>query len=416
MLLSKQTTIRVTKEQSNIVNHLGYAAYKLWNVCNYERKTYDPATGADYPDWYKQKASHKDDMWYKALPSQTAQEVCKVLDKSWKSYFRLVKTKGIVNPHPPRYKNDPISVTYMQNGIKRIDNITLRLTLTKAFKKHMSERYGIHEDYLIIKNKIFDDMDNIKQIKIYMPEDNEMKIIVVYEIAEKELKEDNGRYLSIDLGLHNLMTCYDSAGKSFIIGRQYLSICRRYDKEIRRIEGRCAAQQVKKGIKYPKPSKHILELFDKKRNSVKDILHKYTREIVSYCENNHINTIIIGDLTGIREDNDLGDRINQQLHSLPYRKIYEMLEYKSRLAGIRFEMVKESYSSQCSPMSEYVGKDTAKPQNRTKRGLYDHDGVIWNADCVGAFNIMRLYMRQNGIQEIIDLNGLNTTETIKVAV
>ena len=416
MLLSKQTTTRITEEQSNIVNHLGYAAYKLWNVCNYERKTYDSATGEDYPDWYKQKASHRGDIWYKALPSQTAQEVCKLLDKSWKSYFKLVKTKGITNPQPPRYKNNPIPITYMQNGIKRIDKTTLRLTLTKAFKKHMSEQYGIHEDYLIIKNKVFGDMDNIKQIKIYMPEDNVMKVIVVYEVTDKELLEDNGHYLSIDLGLHNLMTCYDSAGKSFIIGRQYLSICRKYDKEISRVEGQWAAQQVKKRIKYPKPSKHVLELYNKKRNAVKDLLHKYTHEIVSYCETNHINTIIIGDLTGIREENDCGDRVNQQLHSLPYRKIYEMLEYKSRLVGIRFEMIKESYSSQCSPMSEYVGKDTAEPQNRTKRGLYNDNGVIMNADCVGAFNIMRLYLRQNIIQGIIDLNGLNKTKIVKVAV
>ena len=416
MLLSRQTTIRITDEQSNIVNHLGYAAYKLWNICNYERKTYNPESGADYPDWYKQKASHKDNIWYKALPSQTAQEVCKVLDKSWKSYFRLLKTWGIENPHPPRYKNAPIYVTYMQNGIKRTDNTTLRFTLTKAFKKHMSERYGIHEDYLIIKNKIFADMDNIKQVKIYMPEDNEIKVIVVYEVKNKELCEDNGHWLSIDLGLHNLMTCYDSAGKSFIIGRQYLSVCRRYDKEISRIEGQWAAQQVKKGIKHPKPSRHILKLYGKKRNSVKDLLHKYTREIISYCEKNNISTIIIGDITGIREGNDLGDRINQQLHSLPYRKIYEMLNYKSKLAGIRFEVVKESYSSQCSPMSEYVGKDTAEARNRTKRGLYNHNGIIWNADCVGAFNIMRLYMHRNSIQADIDLNGLNTTEILKVAV
>ena len=59
-----------------------YAAYKLWNVCNYERFHYKELELDTYPDWYYQKKSHKDDLWYKNLPSQTAQEVCKLLDKS----------------------------------------------------------------------------------------------------------------------------------------------------------------------------------------------------------------------------------------------------------------------------------------------------------------------------------------------
>ena len=37
MLLSQKTTIRLNKSESNIIGHMCYAAYKLWNVCNYER-------------------------------------------------------------------------------------------------------------------------------------------------------------------------------------------------------------------------------------------------------------------------------------------------------------------------------------------------------------------------------------------
>ena len=49
-------------------------------------------------------------------------------------------------------------------------------------------------------------------------------ILVIYEVEDVLPEEDNGHYLSIDLGLHNLMTCYDNAGKTFIIGREYLSL------------------------------------------------------------------------------------------------------------------------------------------------------------------------------------------------
>ena len=41
----------------------------------------------------------------------------------------------------------------------------------------------------------------------------------------------------IDLGLHNLMTCYDSGnGKPFILGRKYLEIERYFQKEIARVQ------------------------------------------------------------------------------------------------------------------------------------------------------------------------------------
>ncbi|MZT56121.1 transposase, partial [Blautia wexlerae] len=50
-----------------------YAASKLWNVCNYERQHYKETGIEQHPDWYYQKKAHKEDLWYKQLPSQTAQ-------------------------------------------------------------------------------------------------------------------------------------------------------------------------------------------------------------------------------------------------------------------------------------------------------------------------------------------------------
>ena len=69
------------------------AASKLWNVCNYERRRYKELGLEKYPDWYYQKKAHKGDLWYRQLPSQTAQETCKQLDKAWKSFYVLKKDR-----------------------------------------------------------------------------------------------------------------------------------------------------------------------------------------------------------------------------------------------------------------------------------------------------------------------------------
>ena len=418
MLLSHKTIIQLNEIESNIVGHMNYAAYKLWNVCNYERNNYKELGMEKYPDWYVQKSSHKNDIWFKALPSQTAQEVCKLLDKSWKSFYRLKKTGGIENPNPPKYKHKGMAVTYMQNGIvHEKGSEKVRLTLSRQLKEYMGSAYGVHENYLYLKNSIFKSMDMIKQIHLYPPEDDgKCKIIAVYEVPDVEMLPDNGHYLSVDLGLHNLMTCYDSEGKTFILGRKYLAICRRYDKEIARVQSQWASCQAAQGIKFPKPSKHLLKLYRKKNDSVRDYLHKMTRYVAEYCRKENIHTVVAGDITGIRKGNDLGKQTNQKLHGLPYASIYVMLEYKLSLYGIKLVKQAEAYSSQCSPLSERVSKEYAIKANRSKRGLYKDREVVFQADAVGAYNILRKYFAVSGNDKKLSVSGLSDPKVIKVAV
>ena len=414
MLLSKETTIKVTDIQSNIIGHLGYSAYKLWNILKYERDHYMSLSLIEYPDWYYQKKAHKTDFWYKSLPSQTAQEVCKLIDKSYKSYFTLLKTGGVENPRPPKYKHDKMPVTYMQNGITHTGD-TIRLSLPKALKQHMADRFDIHENYLYLKNKIFESMDQIKQIKLYMPENHICRIIVIYEIPDVQELSDNGRYLSIDMGVHNMITTYDNVScASVIYGRRYSEILHYYDKKIAHFQSISDGQQSAKGIRYPKKSKQVLTLYRKKKNTVHDLLHKTTRQIVDYCIANDIHTVIIGDLTGIRKDNDHGPVVNQKLHQLPYKKITELLTYKLALYGIRLVAISEAYSSQTSPQAPFVSKYYATPDKRERRGLYIDNNAIYNADAIGAYNILRLYLQKENISITLPYDRLCSPKKVAV--
>ena len=65
MLLSKETTIKLNDDYCNIISHMNYAAGKLWNVCNYERRNYKTLGLDKFPDWYYQKKHHKDNLWFK---------------------------------------------------------------------------------------------------------------------------------------------------------------------------------------------------------------------------------------------------------------------------------------------------------------------------------------------------------------
>lgn len=89
-------------------------------------------------------------------------------------------------------------------------------------------------------------------------------------------------------------------------------------------------QQYSKGIQYPKNTRRINKLYEKRRKQVNHFIHSILQE--------------------------------------------------------------ESYSSQCSPNSVEVSRDYAEKGNRKYRGLYKESNKIYNVDCVGAYNILRKYL------------------------
>ena len=61
-------------------------------------------------------------------------------------------------------------------------------------------------------------------------------------------------------------------------------------------------------------------------------------------------------------------------------------------------------------------QQNARKSNRVKRGLYRDGSYYWNADCVGAFNILRLYFQEGEIDEKLDAEKIQNPEIKKVAV
>ena len=74
----------------------------------------------------------------------------------------------------------------------------------------------------------------------------------------------------------------------------------------------------------------------------------------------------------------------------------------------------ESYSSQCSPNTPDVCKEFAIKANRNPHGLYKDGNIIYNADAVGAYNIIRLYAKENSKQIALPKVMLSNPFTVNV--
>ena len=68
---------------------------------------------------------------------------------------------------------------------------------------------------------------------------------------------------------------------------------------------------VREGHTFSKNLKTYPQVVLEKPDSITDYLHKVTRQIDSYCKDNNIHTVVMGDITNICKDNKLGSKTNQ---------------------------------------------------------------------------------------------------------
>jgi putative transposase len=188
----------------------------------------------------------------------------------------------------------------------------------------------------------------------------------------------------MDLGLNNLGTVGSNVVKPFIInGKPLKSINQFYNKRVSNLKSKLTNGK--------KTSKRIKSLTDKRNNKIKDYLHKASTILVNQLVSNDLNTLIIGNNKGWKQDINIGKRNNQSFVQIPYSTFIKMIEYKCKLVGINVLITEESYTSKCSFLdSEDIKKQKEYKGKRIKRGLFkSSEGVLINADVNGSLNILR---------------------------
>ena len=117
------------------------------------------------------------------------------------------------------------------------------------------------------------------------------------------------------------------------------------------------------------------------RNAVDIIVFRF----VKLCHEKGVTEIIVGDASGIRENNDKNAKVNAMIHNFwSFGYIIERLRTTAENFGIKVKFVNEAYTSSFCPFCGTRGK-------RITRGLfscYKCNQVI-NADVVGCLNIAK---------------------------
>lgn len=331
---------------------------------------------------------------YIALPAQTSQQVVALLFKNWKSFFKLCKCKDKLKARLklPKYKH--------KTKGRNIVVFTSQQCKLKDGYIHFPKKANIQP----LRTKV----TNLRQVRI-IPQCSCHIIEVVYE---KESIETSGlepdSYLSIDVGLNNLATSYDSLHhKSFIInGRPLKSMNQYFNKRKAKLMSFIGG----KGM-----SRRIGKLTLKRNCKVNDYMHKASRFIVNYCMENHIETIVIGNNKDWKQHCNMGKRNNQNFVGIPFEKLISQIQYKAEELGIKFVITEESYTSK---IDHYAGEEMCHHETylgkRIQRGLFrSSTGKVLNADLNGAIGILRKVVGES-ISQVVNRGGVETPTRLLV--
>ena len=320
------------------------------------------------------KFTKENNVDYKNLPSKVSQQTLKLVEQNFKSFFGALKAKK--NGKNESQVNIPKYLKTI-NG-RQIVTYTIQAISYKSLKRGL-----IKLSQTNIQFKTFVPTKDIQQVRI-IPKNGYYVIEVVYKKEIKELKQDNKRYASIDLGLNNLATVGSNVMKPFIInGRPLKSINQFYNKKLAKLKSNLKDEK--------KSSNRIKRLCFKRNTKIKNYFHKASRCIINQLASNSINTLIIGHNKEWKQEINIGKVNNQNLTYIPHSTFIWMIKYKASLEGINVILQEESYTSKCSFLdNEPICKHECYKGTRVKRGLFKSKerGLI-NADVNGSLNILR---------------------------
>lgn len=337
--------------------------------------------------YFKNAYANRESMLYRKLGVQIAQQIYRMLDDEWSSFFAAIKSyhlnpsKFTGRPKLPSYSTSDHKTFVISNQSFKVKDNTICF-----LKPNKSSAYWVHlkPDPIKIKSRF----KKIKQLRI-VPKGSHIKVEIVYEVDNVDLLEDNGRMMSIDPGMNNLLTCVSSVnGFRPVIysGKPIKSVNQYYNKKLARL----SSVAKKSNNRYT--TKRIDKLTLKRTRKITQYMHEVSKSVIATALNHGITTIVIGNgSTNSKRSIELGKRTNQNFVSIPFSILINQLRYKSENVGIRFIEVEESYTSGTSFLdNETPTRENYDKTRRVSRGLFvSNDGTKINADVNGAYQIMK---------------------------
>ena len=353
----------------------------------------------------KGELAENDKALYQVLGSAASQRTVQIMGQNWKSYFAALKafsktpSKFKAKPKPPRYAKSAKTLYLSRNAFCVKDGKMEFASKLGLVPLDVSRLVHIQPFNAPVKDTV------IKEVR-FVPTGNTYRIELIYikPISTQQNRNltvllDRNKNLFIDLGIDNLATLVSDQpdiAPVLISGRAMKSINAKYNKDVAVLRAKGA---------YP----HIRNKGVKRRNALKDYLHKTSHWIIHHCLKHDLGTIVLGHNPDWKQSINIGKVNNQKFVSIPHATLIHQIQYKASEFGINVIVREESYTSKasaldCDVVPNYGDKVKGTfSGKRIKRGLYrTGSGRLLNADVNGALNIGRKELGDAFISKLVN--------------
>ena len=361
-----RTEIQIVKRTKKF-NIMFKQSKALYNVANYiKRQAYDyhywnkkpiEEYNEKYRDLFKDKTEYKTFKYeelakicYSKLPWQCFQQILRLLDKDWKSFFNLKWIQE--NRKLPWFKKKEFMLIFTYQNIKKDKNSNDIILLEKLLNYK-------------IKTKI--EKDKIKMIRILPHWKYHMKIEVVYEIEKEELtvkqiKEWKKAWL--DIWLNNICSIVTSEWKVCLINwKQIKSINSYFNNLISLVESKTKTDQ-----KSQFPLNKVGNIYKKRTRKIDYYLHKVSKLVVRFLEEEWVTELVIWKNIWWKKWK-WWSRFKHFIQ-IPFNRLIEMIIYKFNWT---VHLVEESYTSKIDHLAKEKLKKIEELEKENKEDKDNKD-------------------------------------------
>jgi putative transposase len=356
-----------TREQHRILQGLAVNCAKLWNEVNYlHRQQY-----SDYLrlDWNAQAYKR----YVPLVGSATAQQVVRKNNEAWRGFLALkrIQKNGehssmIMRVKPPGYwKRDGryvLRMLFRCDGYHiREGRVDLPRHLSIPFKGELKwtgkqGRLEVSWDALSKKWRVFQSV----QVKP-----------IITPLGSKTCY--------VDLGVRNLATVWlpewrqpvaYQSGRLLADWWYWTNRIAQHQQRLLTVNGR-------------KKSRQLSKLYRIRKNRFRHAVATFARQLVKDLYAKGVSTIVIGELTGIRESSRQGRQGNAMVHNYwSHKYVVDRLRWTAEEYGMKIRTVSEAYTSQTCPRCR------SRHSLRVLRGFRCLEcGLDAHRDAVGVLNI-----------------------------
>lgn len=398
---TEQQVIKKSHKLWKVIDEMCFHSKNLYNEANYIiRQEY--INNGNYISYSKMNSDFKTHDNYKLAMSQPANCTLRLLDKNWQSYFKAIKgwkenkDKYLGMPKLPKYlKKDGRYIWSIPNNSCYCKGNELHFRITKLQSvKWFTQAKG-----------------RLLQVR-FVPRANYYVMETVFEVEVFDTKEFNTNNIaSLDLGINNFITMTNNIGLHPIIinGKGIKSINQFYNKQKAKIQSELK-------IRHDKfTSNRLITLTNKRNMRIKNYIHCSSKQIVKYCSDNNIDTLVCGINREWKQDSKMSKINNQKFITIPYEMLIHQLDYKCQDYGIKFITTEESYTSGTSFLDgEEPIKSNYNKSRRVKRGLFQAKNQLINSDVNGSLQIMKKVF-SNAFKQCYGIEGILNPIVISVA-